>query len=258
MILDTIVVHKQDEVNIHKERMPLTELKQLLREAKQIRDFKTAISSPGNINLIAEIKKASPSKGLIREDFDPVTIAKTYQANGAAAISVLTDERFFQGSLSYLATVQQVTSIPLLRKDFIIDAYQIYQARAAGADAVLLIAAILELGEMQNFLNVARELGLDCLVEVHTEFELEEVLKTDAQIIGINNRDLTIFKTDIETTFRLKTSIPDDKIVVSESGIKSRRDVEMLQECGVNAILVGEALMRSANIGDKIKELMEG
>ncbi len=258
MILNTIVAHKRDEVKIHKERTPLTELRQILRDAKQTRNFKAAVSTPSKINLIAEIKKASPSKGLIREDFDPTTIAEIYQTNGAAAISVLTDERFFQGNLSYLTAVQKVTSIPLLRKDFIIDAYQIYQARAAGADAILLIAAILELGKMQNFLHIAHGLGLDCLVEVHTESELEEVLKTDAQIIGINNRNLKIFKTDIETTLRLKKLIPGGKIVVSESGIKSRRDVEMLQECGVNAILVGEALMRSTDIGDKIKELMEG
>ena len=256
MILDTIVAHKRDEVKIHKERTPLTELKQIWRDAKPTRDFKAAISKPGKINLIAEIKKASPSKGLIREDFDPIAIARIYQANGAAAISVLTDERFFQGRLSYLADVRRVTSIPLLRKDFIIDEYQIYQARAAGADAILLIAAILKLEKMQDFLSVAHELGLDCLVEVHTESELEKVLKTDAQIIGINNRNLKIFKTDINTTFHLKKNLPDGKIVVSESGIRSRRDVKMLQECGVDAILVGEALMRSTEIGDKISKLM--
>jgi len=256
MILDTIVAHKRNEIEIHKNRTPLTELKQALRDAKPTRDFKSAISKPYKINLIAEIKKASPSKGLIREDFDPIAIAEIYQKSNATAISVLTDERFFQGSLSYLTDVREVTSIPLLRKDFIIDEYQIYQARVAGADAILLIAAILELEEMKDFLSIASELGLDCLVEVHTESELERVLKTDAEIIGVNNRNLKIFKTDINTTFHLKKSIPDGKIVVSESGIKSRRDVEMLQECGVNAILVGEALMRSANINGKVRELM--
>ncbi len=256
MILDTIVAHKREEIRRQKTNTPLSELKHLVRNAASCRDFRAAISTPSRVNLIAEVKKASPSKGIIRADFDPVAIAGIYQSNGAAAISVLTDETFFQGKLSYLTAIRAVTSIPLLRKDFIIDEYQIYQARAAGADAILLIASILDFETIQTFLDIAHELTLDCLVEVHTEAELEQGLRTNTRIIGINNRDLKIFKTDIETTFRLKKIIPDDKIVVSESGIKSRRDVKMLQECGVNAILVGEALMRSADIGDKIKELM--
>jgi len=258
VILDTIVAHKQEEIKIQKSQLPLSELRQTLRDISPTRDFKAAISRPGKINLIAEVKKASPSKGIIREDFDPIAIAQIYQSSGASAISVLTDERFFQGSLAYLTAIRETTSIPLLRKDFIIDEYQIYQARAAGADAILLIAAILEIETMQTFLNIAHSLHLDCLVEVHTESELRKVLDTDAQIIGINNRDLRTFQTNIDTTIQLRKLIPQDKVVVSESGIHSRQDVKMLQECGVNAILVGEALMRSADINAKVKELMEG
>lgn len=258
MILDTIVANKQEEIKIQKSQLPLSELRRTLRDTPPTRDFKAAISMPGQINLIAEVKKASPSKGIIREDFDPIAIARIYQSSGAAAISVLTDERFFQGSLSYLTAIREATSIPLLRKDFIIDEYQIYQARAAGADAILLIAAILELKTMQIFLNIAHSLDLDCLVEVHTESELKKVLDTDAQVVGINNRDLRTFQTNIDTTVQLRKLIPQDKVVVSESGIHSRQDVKMLQECGINAILVGESLMRSADINAKIKELMEG
>jgi indole-3-glycerol phosphate synthase len=258
VILDTIVVHKQEEVKIQKSQLPLSELRQTLRDSPPTRDFKAAISMPGQINLIAEVKKASPSKGIIRDDFDPIAIAQIYQSSGAAAISVLTDEWFFQGSLSYLTAIREATSIPLLRKDFIIDEYQIYQACAAGTDAILLIAAILELETMQTFLNIAHSLDLDCLVEVHTESELRKVLDTDAQIVGINNRDLKTFQTNLNTTAQLRKLIPQDKVVVSESGIHSRQDVKMLQECGINAILVGESLMRSADINAKVKELMEG
>jgi indole-3-glycerol phosphate synthase len=258
VILDTIVVHKQEEVKIQKSQLPLSELRQTLRDSPPTRDFKAAISMPGQINLIAEVKKASPSKGIIRDDFDPIAIAQIYQSSGAAAISVLTDEWFFQGSLSYLTAIREATSIPLLRKDFIIDEYQIYQACAAGTDAILLIATILELETMQTFLNIAHSLDLDCLVEVHTESELRKVLDTDAQIVGINNRDLKTFQTNLNTTAQLRKLIPQDKVVVSESGIHSRQDVKMLQECGINAILVGESLMRSADINAKVKELMEG
>lgn len=258
MILDTIVAHKQEEVKLQKNQLPLSGLMQTLRDISPTHDFKAAISTPEQINLIAEVKKASPSKGIIREDFNPVTIAQIYQSSGASAISVLTDERFFQGRLSYLTTIRQTTSIPLLRKDFIIDEYQIYQARASGADAILLIAAILELRTMQTFLKIAHSLDLDCLVEVHTESELKKALNTDARIVGINNRDLRTFQTNLDNTVRLRKLIPQDKVVVSESGIHFRQDVKLLQECGINAILVGESLMRSADINAKVKELMEG
>jgi indole-3-glycerol phosphate synthase len=258
VILDTIVAHKKEEVKTQQKQLPLSELEQTLRDTPPTHDFKMAISTPGQINLIAEVKKASPSKGIIRKDFDPTAIAQAYQSSSVAAISVLTDERFFQGRLPYLTAIRETTSIPLLRKDFIIDEYQIYQSRAAGADTILLIAAILDLKTMQTFLNIAHNLDLDCLVEVHTESELKKILNTDARIVGINNRDLRTFETNLGTTVQLRKLIPQDKVVVSESGIHSRQDVRMLQECGINAILVGEALMKSADINAKIKELMEG
>ncbi|MBI2556701.1 MAG: indole-3-glycerol phosphate synthase TrpC, partial [Planctomycetes bacterium] len=218
--------------------------------------FGAALKSGTNIRIIAEIKKASPSLGIIREDFNPVEIARIYETNGAAAISVLTDEKFFQGSLSYLTGVKKSVNLPVLRKDFIVDPYQIYEARSAGADAILLIAALLSWEEMQRYLDLASELGMECLVEVHSETELKMVLKTNARIIGINNRDLATFKTDLETTLRLKPMIPAEKIVVSESGIKSRVDVEKLMEEGVDAILVGETLMKSDDISAKLRELL--
>lgn len=257
MILDEIVAHKREEVKTQKKQMPLTELEQVLRHVSPTRDFKAAIYASGQINLIAEVKKASPSKGLIREDFDPVKIAQIYERSGATAISVLTDRRFFSGSLEYLTKIRNVTSnVPLLRKDFIIDEYQIYQSRAAGADAILLIVAILDDQQLQKFLSLAHRFDLDCLVEVHTRGELDKALNTKAKIIGINNRDLRVFKTDIQTTVKLKKFIPEDKIVVSESGIHTRDDVALLENCGVNAILVGEALMKSRNIKEKISELI--
>ncbi len=256
MILDDIIAHKKLEVDAQKQNTPLDEIKQALVDVEPVRGFKAAISAPGRVNLIAEIKKASPSRGIIRSDFDPEAIARIYQDNGAAAISVLTDRKFFQGDLSFLTMARSVTSsVSILRKDFIIDEYQIYQARLAGADAILLIAAALDLSDMKRFLDIAHSMDLDCLVEVHSEDELEAVLNTDASIIGINNRDLRTFKTDVQTTSQLMPMIPDGRIVVSESGISSRADVEFLQRCGVNAMLVGESLMKSDDIGLRIRRL---
>ena len=256
MILDDIIAHKKLEVDAQKQNTPLDEIKQALVDVEPVRGFKAAISAPGRVNLIAEIKKASPSRGIIRSDFDPEAIARIYQDNGAAAISVLTDRKFFQGDLSFLTMARSVTSsVSILRKDFIIDEYQIYQARLAGADAILLIAAALDLSDMKRFLDIAHSMDLDCLVEVHSEDELEAVLNTDASIIGINNRDLRTFKTDVQTTSQLMPMIPDGRIVVSESGISSRADVEFLQRCGVNAMLVGESLMKSDDIGLGIRQL---
>jgi len=207
-------------------------------------------------NLIAEIKKASPSRGVIREDFDPVEMAEVYEENGAAAISVLTDKKFFQGSINFLPEVRRVTGVPLLRKDFIIDEYQIYESRVYGADALLLIAAVLSREEMDSFLSLSRDLGLDCLVEVHSEEEVRKVLETSAEIIGINNRNLRTFEVDLSTTLRLKRLIPSNKIVVSESGIRSREEVRLLAGEGIAAILVGEALLRSEDVGEKMRELV--
>lgn len=258
MILDKIIKHKIIEVNRQKETISLNEIKQNLNANHSLRRFKEAISVPNRINLIAEIKKASPSRGIIRKDFDPASIAVAYEANGASAISVLTDKEFFQGDLKILSIVRSVTSLlPILRKDFIIDDYQIYQSKVAGADAILLISAILDLNTLQKFLDVATEIGLDCLVEVHTEDELRKVLKTSASIIGINNRNLHTFEVDIKTTAELVKMIPKDKIIVSESGIFSKDDVIFLKNNGVHAILVGESLMASDDIPSKMRELLD-
>ncbi|MDQ1329116.1 MAG: indole-3-glycerol phosphate synthase, partial [Candidatus Poribacteria bacterium] len=252
MILDKIISHKKLEVEEQKRFQPLDEIKRKLINIGEVRNFRRAISHPGRINLIAEIKKASPSKGIIREDFNPSAIAKIYEQSGASAVSVLTDNEFFKGDLSYLKVVRSVTlALPILRKDFIIDEYQVYQSRLAGADAILLIAAVLDLPILINLLSIAKGIGLDCLVEVHTEEELEKVLNTDACIIGINNRDLNTFQTNIQTTARLMQLMPDDRIVVSESGISSKDDVKFLQKCGVQAMLIGESLMTSNDIALK-------
>ncbi|MCF6158495.1 MAG: indole-3-glycerol phosphate synthase TrpC [wastewater metagenome] len=255
-ILDEIYAYKVSEVAENKRRIPLEILKENIKKGQGTLPFGQALRSDTNICIIAEVKKASPSSGIIRENFNPVEIARIYEASGAAAISVLTDERFFRGSLSYLTGIKESVKVPVLRKDFIIDAYQIYEARSAGADAILLIAALLSHDEIRDFLGLAKGLGMDCLVEVHTETELKKVLQTDARIIGINNRDLTTFTTDLETTFRLRPMISDEKIVVSESGITERSEIVMLFENGVDAVLVGETLMKSNDISAKLSELL--
>ena len=255
-ILNDINKHKIVEVAESKRRTPLDTLKERIPKIPAAKSFSAALRSGANIRIIAEIKKASPSLGVIRKDFHPVEIARIYEAGGAAAISVLTDENFFQGSLSYLTEVKKAVGLPTLRKDFIIDPYQIYEARAAGADAILLIAAMLSGYEIQDYLALSGEMGMECLVEVHSEEELKKVLQTNAHIIGVNNRNLATFITDMTTTLRLRQMIPDDKIVVSESGIKTRGDVEKLLKAGVGAILVGETLMKSQDISAKLRELL--
>ena len=256
MILDTIIAHKQKELQIEQEQVPLATLKSKLANLPPTKDFRCAIAQSGNINLIAEVKKKSPSKGVIREDFDPIQIAETYAKNGAAAISVLTDVRFFDGRLDYLSSIRQVVDVPLLRKDFTIDPYHIYQARVAGADAILLIVAALTKDQLREFMDIAESLSLASLVEVHTDTELEIALDVGAEIIGINNRDLRTFHTDLATTFSLREFLPTGKVVVSESGIYTRADVESLREAGVDAILVGESLMRSPDIGEQVRKLI--
>lgn len=218
--------------------------------------FKKNISRPHHINLIAEIKKASPSKGILRGDFNPSKIAMTYQANGASAISILTNERFFEGRLEYIAKVKENVSLPILRKDFFIDEYQIYETVATGSDAILLICELLSTNELIKFYNLATSLGLDCLVEVHNEEDLEKALATGAGIIGINNRDLHTFKVDLGLTQKLIRHIPPHKIIVSESGIKSYEDVMFLKSLGVNAVLIGEAFMEADDIVAKMREIM--
>jgi indole-3-glycerol phosphate synthase len=256
MILDEIVSYKKKELLETKRRTSFAEQKARAADAGPARGFGKALAAGTGIRLIAEVKKASPSKGVIREDFDPVKIAGTYEASGAACLSVLTEKRYFQGDLGYLAAIRKAVALPLLRKDFIIDEYQIFEARAAGADAILLIAACLDKSQMEDFLGTAEGLGFDVLVESHTLKELDKSLTAGARIIGINNRDLTSFTVSLQTTFDLLKDIPDDRIVVSESGIRSRDDVEKLEKAGVDAILVGESLMREKDIGKKVRELL--
>ncbi|MEW6615939.1 MAG: indole-3-glycerol phosphate synthase TrpC [Thermodesulfobacteriota bacterium] len=257
IFLDEIINHKKKELFETKKKCSIDELKSRISKPPPVRDIKFALTSPSTpIKIIAEVKKASPSKGIIREDFDPVEIAKIYEANGASAISVLTEENFFYGSLDYLKKIREMTAIPLLGKDFIFDEYQVYQARTYGADAFLLIAAILNDSELKDLLKTGRELGMQALVEVHNLEELKRVLQTEAEIIGINNRDLKTFKTDIATTERLIKEISQDKIVVSESGINTAEDISRLRECGAHAFLIGESLMRERDIAKKLTELL--
>jgi indole-3-glycerol phosphate synthase len=255
-ILDEIIAMKRREVAIARRRMPLEELEAQAAEAPPVRDFLTALAGAVPIQLIAEVKKASPSAHLIRADFDPVAIAQTYQEHGAACISVLTDALYFQGHLSYLARVRASVVLPLLRKDFLIDEYQVVEARLAGADAILLIAEVLDDATMAALLKRAHMMGMAALVEFHDAGNLPRVLGVGTDLVGINNRDLRQFSTDIEHTLKLRDRIPAGIIVVSESGIRTRRDVERLEAAGVSAILVGESLMRAPNIGLAVKQLL--
>ncbi len=255
-ILDEIIATKEREVAAARRRMPLAEMEDQAAEAPPVRDFRAALAGPGPIQLIAEVKKASPSAGVIRPDFDPITIARTYQAHGTACLSVLTDAPYFQGHLSYLARIRATVAIPLLRKDFLIDEYQVVEARLAGADAVLLIAEVLDDKALARLLARARGLGMAALVEFHDEANLERVLAAGADLVGVNNRDLRRFVTDLELTLRVRDRIPPEVLVVSESGIRTRRDVERLEAAGVSAILVGENLMRADDIGLAVERLL--
>ena len=257
MILADIVGHKKRELKRRKEAVPLAAVKESIDPLQSPRAFGKALTQSADLALIAEIKKASPSGGRIRKDVDPVEIGRLYEDAGAAAVSVLTDERFFHGSLASVKQVKDAVSIPVLRKDFIIDPYQIYESRAFGADAVLLIVAVLSDDELRAFLSLCRELGLEALVEAHTELERDKALEAGADIIGINNRDLTTFAVDLSTTTRLASGMPEGMTCVSESGIKTRDDVERLREAGIDAVLVGTALMAAKDIGAKIKELFD-
>ncbi|MBN1870302.1 MAG: indole-3-glycerol phosphate synthase TrpC [Candidatus Omnitrophica bacterium] len=220
--------------------------------------FKSAISGPGQIKLIAEIKKASPSKGIIREPFDPMAIAKIYAQNNAAAISVVTEDKYFLGKTEYVKQVREVVSLPILNKDFMIEEGQIYEAQANGANAVLLITAILEDAVLKELIAAARFLGLDCLVEIHNENELKKACNAGAEIIGVNNRDLFAFFIDMQVCMRLIPKIPKDKIIVGESGFKKYSEVKALKDAGAHAILIGETFMREDDIGKKMKEVLYG
>ena len=258
MILDKILARKEQEVAEAREKVPLAELQQSVAGLAPTRGFADALrrKASGGTAVIAEVKKGSPSKGIIREDFDPEAIAAAYERAGAACLSVLTDRDFFFGDLAYLHRIAGVVRLPLLRKDFIVDRYQVYEARAAGADAVLLIAAALDLGQLQELTALATELDLDVLMEVHDEAELEVALQTPAELIGINNRNLQTFEVSLEVTERLLPAIPGDRLVVAESGIVSRADIRRLQRAGAGAFLIGESLMRETDIEGKLQELL--
>jgi indole-3-glycerol phosphate synthase len=255
-ILDKIVADKQREVAAAKLRAPEQQLRDSLADAPPVRDFFAALEGRGTIRLIAEVKKASPSRGVIRADFHPVEIAGTYQRHGATCISVLTDETYFQGSLDYFRRIRAAVTLPLLRKDFIIDPYQVIEARAAGADAVLLIAECLDERQLHTLHEAIVSLGMTPLVELYEPGNLPRVLSLGARLIGINNRDLRTFAVDLEHTIRMRREIPADRRVVGESGIRCRADVELLERCGVDAMLVGETLMACPDIGAAVDELL--
>jgi indole-3-glycerol phosphate synthase len=251
-LLTNIVAYKKKELARRKVDLPLELLKG--RVSKEVRDFKSALKCAG-ISIIAEIKQRSPSAGVIKENFDPIQIAKIYQDCGAHAISVLTDSHLFGGSNDYFTMVKKTVALPVLRKDFIIDEYQIYESRYIGADAILLIARILTTTQLMRFIIRAKELGLACLVEIHSEVELKNVLSTPAEIVGINNRNLDTLRVDLETSLSLKKLLPQGYITVCESGIKTREDVKKIENAGFDALLVGETIMKSDNICATLKRI---
>jgi indole-3-glycerol phosphate synthase len=256
MFLDNIVAEKLQEVERRQKAFPLPKLRAAIMERPAPLDLATAISGEG-LHLIAEVKRASPSRGVIRADLDAVKLASSYKKGGAAAISVLTESRYFRGSREDLESIKRaLPHIPLLRKDFILKPYQIFESCAWGADAVLLIVAILDDAQLEELLSLSHALGMQCLVEVHRRSELERALAHDIKIIGINNRDLDTMKVDINITGQLRPPIPRGRIVVSESGIRGREEVEKLKEWRVNAMLVGEALVSADDVAAKIKELL--
>ena len=257
-ILTQIVSTKRQELAVAVERTPMAQLEAKLNDCLPTRGFHRAVRGVGFPNIIAEVKKASPSAGVIRADFDPVLIATAYQAHGASALSVLTDEHYFQGHLDYLRAVRAAVHIPVLRKEFILDRYQLVEARVAGADAVLLIAEILPGDLLKELHDAALELGLDVLVELHDAEQIPRVLDCGAALVGINNRDLRRFETRLEHTLELRHRIPANITLVSESGIRTHADLLRLAEAGVHAVLVGESLMRSPDIGVALDALRTG
>jgi len=257
-ILRKILCRKREEVAQRSAVLPLNELSQRAQAAAPVRGFARALRDSveaGQSAVIAEIKKASPSKGVLRENFDPAAIARSYQAGGASCLSVLTDVDFFQGADEYLQQARAACALPVLRKDFVLDPYQVYEARALGADCILLIVAALEDEMLMELLQLAGHLGMDALVEVHDATEMERALATPASLIGVNNRNLRTFETSLETTIELLPAFPLDRLLVTESGIHSRDDVQLMRNNGVHAFLVGEAFMRADNPGERLAEL---
>lgn len=258
-VLEKIVQAKRERVNKAKRGVSLDQLKETIGTVSEPRGFVRAlVEDPHVPALIAEIKKASPSKGLIRPDFDPVNLARIYESHGAACISVLTEEDFFLGGLAHMSQVRKTVGVPIIRKDFIFDSYQLYEARAHGADAVLLMASVCESTLLKDLFGLAQELGLDSLVEIHSPDELDAVLDTGARLVGINNRNLKTLELDLKVTLSLLNRIPDDRVVVTESGISSRADVERFTGTRVRAMLVGTSIMKTHDPGGKIDDLLGG
>jgi indole-3-glycerol phosphate synthase len=257
-ILEKIISVKHREIDESRSAVSFSELEKQCSDLPPTRDFVHALRSrveKAQPAVIAEIKKASPSKGVIREDFDPVEIARSYEQSGAACLSVLTDREFFQGAPEYLTAVKAETTIPVIRKDFIIDPYQVYEARAMGADCILLIVAALETAQMRELERVAQRLGMAALVEVHSQEELESALELETPLIGINNRNLRTFETDIRTSLSVAEGIPSDRVVITESGINTREDVALMVENSIYAFLVGESMMRKLDPGVALRDL---
>jgi len=257
MFLEKIVEIKKEEIQRRKTRDRQKEMEEMIPSLPLPRDFMDAISQHAPMALIAEIKRASPSLGVINEDVDILRFAKEYEKGGASAISVLTEAHFFKGDLSYLHLIKEKTSLPVLQKDFILDPFQIYEGRVSGADAILLIAALLDQKQLKEFVDLMQKLHMVPLVEVHNEEDLKKTSSLNLPLIGVNNRDLRTFEVDSRTTLRLKREIPPTTGVISESGIKSSKEVKILREAGVNGILVGEVLMRSPDPASKIRELLD-
>ncbi len=254
MILDDILAYRREQLEREKAKIPVSEMERLAVSCSRIpRDFKAAVSKEG-VNIISEVKKASPSKGVISDDFRPADIAANYERSGAAAISVLTEEHYFMGSGEYLKSVRAAVSIPIIRKDFIFDPYQIYEAKLIGADAVLLIAAILDAAEMRELKALAGKLGMAALCESHNEKEIESCISAGAEIYGINNRNLETFEVDLSTTGRLAALLPENAVVVSESGMFTAEDIMLARKNGANAVLIGESLMRDPSLLKRLTE----
>ncbi len=255
-ILDKIVARKAERLSASREHLPLEAVMKAAAEAPAPRDFRSAIQRTDSIRLIAEIKKASPSRGVLREKFNPAELAASYESAGASAISVITEEDFFLGAPDYIMQARSAVTLPVLRKDFIFDPYQLYESRVLGADAVLIITAILEKDAMSRCIGLTGQLGMTALVEVHDEDELKQALGCGADVIGINNRDLRTMEVDVTTAASLAPLVPDGILTVAESGIRSREDVEMFERLGVDALLVGEAIVVEKDVGTKIKSLL--